>query len=216
MVATRSPSQAWLTGDAPGDLICYRAFYPAGYQPQFLGALFLLTQEYNWEEIGDATPEEVSDAFKLAYNQTLKGGGCMPPGAMVMWLTDTMPDGWLLCDGSSYAVEDYPDLFAEIGYDFGGSGDNFNVPDMTGLFPFGNDATLNDTGGAKTHTLATSEIPSHVHSVHSHQSLLITIGQGAPVFALAAGQSTATGATGGGGSHNNMPPFRNVNFIIRT
>ena len=35
----------------------------------------------------------------------------------------------LLEDGASYAVADFPDLFAAIGYDYGGSGANFNVPD---------------------------------------------------------------------------------------
>lgn len=41
------------------------------------------------------------------------------------------PKGWLLCDGSSKAVASYGDLHTVIGYDFGGSGANFNVPNIS-------------------------------------------------------------------------------------
>ena len=46
----------------------------------------------------------------------------------------TEKEGWLLCDGSSYSTTDYPDLFAVIQYTYGGSGDNFNVPNYQGMF----------------------------------------------------------------------------------
>ena len=46
----------------------------------------------------------------------------------------TSKTGWLLCDGTSYSVSDYPNLFNVIGYIFGGSGDNFNVPNYKGKF----------------------------------------------------------------------------------
>jgi len=42
----------------------------------------------------------------------------------------TPPSGWLACDGASYLVASYAVLFAVIGYTFGGSGANFNVPDL--------------------------------------------------------------------------------------
>ena len=40
------------------------------------------------------------------------------------------PVGWLDCDGSSIDKNDYPDLFDELQYTFGGSGDNFNIPTL--------------------------------------------------------------------------------------
>ena len=46
----------------------------------------------------------------------------------------TEKEGWLLCDGTSYSTTDYPDLFAVIGYTFGGSENNFNVPNYKGKF----------------------------------------------------------------------------------
>ena len=46
----------------------------------------------------------------------------------------TEKTGWLLCDGASYSTTDYPELFAVIGYTFGGSEGNFNVPNYKGKF----------------------------------------------------------------------------------
>jgi microcystin-dependent protein len=47
-----------------------------------------------------------------------------------MWTTTSAPTGWLLCDGSSVSTTTYASLFTLIGYAFGGSGANFNVPDL--------------------------------------------------------------------------------------
>lgn len=57
-----------------------------------------------------------------------------PAGAVIETASTsaTAPDGWLFCDGGSYTTAGQPALFAEIGYTYGGSGANFNVPDMGG------------------------------------------------------------------------------------
>src|SRR5262249_46394862 len=48
--------------------------------------------------------------------------------------------GWLLCDGSLFAVSDYPGLAALIGSRYGGDGTTtFAVPDLRGLFVRGTD-----------------------------------------------------------------------------
>ncbi len=49
----------------------------------------------------------------------------------------TAPTGYLLCDGTSYATANQPALHAVIGYAYGGSGANFNVPDMRGRTIYG-------------------------------------------------------------------------------
>lgn len=51
-------------------------------------------------------------------------------------LTNTIPNGWLLCDGTAVSRTDYADLFEVIGTTYGG-GDGettFNLPDCRGLF----------------------------------------------------------------------------------
>lgn len=53
----------------------------------------------------------------------------VPPGMIIAFGGSGTPDGWLYCDGSSYPVSEYPDLHDAIGYTWGGSGPNFNVPD---------------------------------------------------------------------------------------
>ena len=41
-----------------------------------------------------------------------------------------MMDKWLLCDGRELSISDYPDLFAMVGFSFGGSAESkaFKLP----------------------------------------------------------------------------------------
>lgn len=75
---------------------------------------------------------------------------------------------WMLLNGASLATATYPLLFAKFGYAYGGSGANFNLPDLTeGRIPITkgltNFTTLGASGGEITHVLTTGEMPSHVH-----------------------------------------------------
>lgn len=42
--------------------------------------------------------------------------------------------GWMLCDGSPLNSYEYPELFAALGYLYGGSGSTFNLPNLAGQF----------------------------------------------------------------------------------
>lgn len=42
--------------------------------------------------------------------------------------------GWMYCDGRPLSTAYYPELFAVLGYVYGGSGDSFNIPDYRGYF----------------------------------------------------------------------------------
>lgn len=93
------------------------------------------------------------------------------PGDIKLTAYAAVPPGWLECDGTSKAVATYPDLHAAIGYAFGGSGANFNVPDVKGRAPVGRGAgsgltnrTLAQKFGTETHALTTAELASHTHS----------------------------------------------------
>jgi len=65
---------------------------------------------------------------------------------------------YLYCNGASVAVASYPQLFARIGYSFGGSGAFFNIPDGRGAFLRGMDDTPNSTfvGSAASNNINTS------------------------------------------------------------
>ncbi|NDC94893.1 tail fiber protein [bacterium] len=63
----------------------------------------------------------------------------LPAGTLVDYAGTVEPSGWLLCDGRQLATADYATLFAAIGYSYGGSGANFNIPDFRGRFARYND-----------------------------------------------------------------------------
>jgi len=64
-------------------------------------------------------------------------GQDVPSGTILTYAgpTSTLPNGYLICDGSSVNRIDYPNLFAAIGTSWGSvSGTTFNLPDTRGLF----------------------------------------------------------------------------------
>ncbi len=62
-----------------------------------------------------------------------------PVGTIIMYAANTIPDGYLLCDGSAVSRTDYAELFKAIGTTWGaGNGSTtFNLPNATGRFPEG-------------------------------------------------------------------------------
>ena len=50
-------------------------------------------------------------------------------GSYLLWSSQSVtPAGFLVCDGRSLKKSEYAELFAVIGYTYGGSGENFNIP----------------------------------------------------------------------------------------
>ena len=60
-------------------------------------------------------------------------------GEIKMWAGNTIPNGWLLCDGSEVSKTDYPKLYEAIRNSWGvpNSSSNFKLPDFTGRVPVG-------------------------------------------------------------------------------
>jgi microcystin-dependent protein len=62
-----------------------------------------------------------------------------PTGAIIAFAGQSSPTGWVICDGTSYdsTVPLYQSLYAVIAQNYGGTGTNFNVPDMRTRTIFG-------------------------------------------------------------------------------
>ena len=84
----------------------------------------------------------------------------------------------------------------------------------------GTNYTIGNTGGEKTHTLTTNEMPSHSHTYTIYGVADSITGQGAYqnyIYASGAGTTNpSTSSKGGGQAHNNMQPYVVVNRWHRT
>jgi microcystin-dependent protein len=98
----------------------------------------------------------------------------VPVGAVTMFVGTTAPTNWLLCQGQSLSTTTYAGLFAVIGYAFGGSGANFNLPDLLNRYPIGASPSgaLGSTGGSFSVPIAIDNLPAHDHPAsqvaHTH------------------------------------------------
>jgi len=145
-----------------------------------------------------------------------------PTGAIIMYGAAAAPTGWLNCDGTAVNRTTYAALFTIIGetYGVGDGSTTFNLPNFASKFPRGN--TAGSTGGADTHTLSVAEMPSHSHSNNVPGRLMSYIASGGSAQLVAGTNelisplsSYTIGTSGSGNSHNNIPAYLGVNFIIK-
>lgn len=120
--------------------------------------------------------------------------------------------GWMNCDGRLLSTTDYPLLFRVVQYSFGGSNDQFRLPDMRSAVPgaIGNGSNYNsgltmsnvsaralgDAVGEETHTLIRNEMPSHTHGSTDVSGNINGNG-----FTTINGEHSHTGTTDSAGSH---------------
>ena len=143
-------------------------------------------------------------------------------GEIKMWAGDTIPEGWLLCDGSEVSKTDYPELYKAIGDLWGvpNSSSNFKLPNLAGKVPVGYNSADTDfdmvgkTGGKKTHTLTVDEMPAHTHSRNYYSADWCANGTKSGYHGSDAGSARSTGSRGGGKAHNNLQPYAVVKYII--
>jgi len=165
---------------------------------------------------------ELTEATLIQLQEEITLHNLVPVGTILMWggLRASIPTEFLLCDGSAVSRTTYADLFAVFSTRFGvGDGSTtFNLPNYCGTsrFPRGGTGEAGATGGADTHTLTIAEMPAHIHNW-----LSLTLG-GTNGDASDANSSVktnklenATTSTGGGGSHENLPSYQEILYMVR-
>ncbi|MBD1362318.1 tail fiber protein [Mucilaginibacter sp. ZT4R22] len=83
--------------------------------------------------------EEVKTVTAMIFNVPV--GTVMPFMGNFDKLAGLTASGWHYCNGDQLNKDQYPLLFDMIGYSCGGSGVNFHLPDMRGVFVRGVDGT---------------------------------------------------------------------------
>jgi len=121
---------------------------------------------------GNADPFATADGVTVDSPSQAK----FPPGVIHKWpgTLANIPPGWLNCNGDSYSTTVYAELFAAIGYRYGGSGGQFNVPDLRGRHWKG--ARTNEVegsaddgyGGPLVENQRTDEHGPHPRHKHKH------------------------------------------------
>jgi len=212
---------------APGDTICRTLVIPADVNWIAIvnGALSELIYANRFEQFGTATPDEVAAVFQTMFYDFLASECAVPDPSIVgeikLLAHASFPDGWLECYGQALSRTTYADLFAAIGtkYGTGDGSTTFNIPMfqrkfLAGFEPVnGGEFDFGHTGGEESHTLSVTEMPAHTHNV-----LMSTGGQGngGGVSVRVPSGSTTSSSVGGGGAHENRPPWGVVLPIIYT
>lgn len=177
---------------------------------------------YNYET--GATYLDYDDE-RIATGGGMPTGDTFPIGAISPYAGSIAPTNWLLCDGSAISRVTYADLFNVIGttYGAGNGSTTFNLPNLNGRVPVGQDTNDNDfdklgeTGGEKTHTLTIDEMPSHKHDMKVKQNAS-SFSDGYPAGGNTYEYSESDYPiqnTGGGQPHNNLQPYITLNYIIK-
>ncbi|TRU81408.1 MAG: tail fiber protein [Microcystis novacekii Mn_MB_F_20050700_S1] len=135
--------------------------------------------------------------------------------------------GWLVCDGEQYDVTDYPDLSQVIGFFFGGNLRNqFNVPDLRGMFLRGVDGGAGKDPDAKSRVALVNggntgdnvgsyqqdEFKTHNHKIMLWpRSFRGADGDDKPYD----NQGSVDGSTSDSGGNETRPKNIYVNYIIK-
>lgn len=121
-----------------------------------------------------------------------------PVGSIITMPVNSLPEGYLYCNGAYYANIYYPDLYAVIGYTYGKINDNFYVPN------FNNGSFLRGYKNGKTANIGSQQ--SDNIKTHTHTSIFYRTQSGG------ASGARAIGLDAGGGYNENPQTITNTSY----
>jgi microcystin-dependent protein len=138
----------------------------------------------------------------------------VPAGTVNAYAGNTIPDGWLSCNGFVVSRSQFPELFRAIGttYNTGGeSGSEFRLPDLRGEFIRGLDGGRGVDTGRALGSAQSDLLKAHTHGL---TQVGISTSSGANSFTQ---QTTGVpnGATASTGGAETRPRNVAMNFIIK-
>jgi microcystin-dependent protein len=126
-----------------------------------------------------------SDYDTLRESHVSMNAGLVPVGAVVA-LTGSLASGdrYVPCEGQLLSRTEYAELFAVVGHTYGGSGDQFALPDMRGLVLRGIGKRVvqgrEKAGPTRPGDIQEDAVQEHDHAVavegHRHQSAVFSDG----------------------------------------
>ena len=127
---------------------------------------------YGTRYVQETEPTGVCDG-DIWYDTSDAGGSGNPAGTVIYSASSTtVPAGYIKANGAGLSTTTYADLFAAIGYTYGGSGSSFNVPDLRGEFIRGWDDGKGVDPGRTLGSTQTDQNKQHNHGIddpgHGH------------------------------------------------
>lgn len=219
--------------------------YPNAYTVRHL-APGVGGENYSWNDFASLTTIRDLVSKNDAQDKQIALLQPTPVGAVLMWAgrvnATSLPENYMLCDGTKLAAADYPELYNVIGTmhnPSGVTGGYFCLPDLRGRFIAGYAGsadtdyyTIGKTGGEKKHSLTVSEMPSHQHNVKDYYYVEnystggISGNEQISSAVKGSGDSDTdnkylfyknhyTDSAGSGVAHENRPPYYTLAYIIR-
>ena len=113
---------------------------------------------------------DAGDNCVLVDASTSAVNGSLPAGLVMGFASDSIPAGFILCDGRQLPQGSYPDLFNALatGSIYGTNGTNFYIPDLRARTIQGSNGgthILGAAGGSSTLSIGVGNLPNHVHGM---------------------------------------------------
>lgn len=160
--------------------------------------------------------------------QTQITSSLFPAGGIILWSgsTASIPSGWVLCDGSN-STPDLRDRFvvgAGSSYAVNATGGASSVTLATSQIPAHNHSassssstTINDSGHSHSiSALRPSESGNTISTSTGGAAVTASTNSATTGITASTSTSTSIGNTGGGGSHENRPPYYALAYIMKT